>query len=669
MKTIAIERLTLRNFKGIKEFILTTSGCDCSIFGDNGTGKTTLFDAFCWLLFDKDSQGKAAFEVKTLTREGEVLHGLEHEVECILNVDGRATTLRKILTEKWTKKRGSAQSEFTGHTTSYFVDEIPVQLKDYRDAVGRIADESMFKLLTSPTYFNEQLKWTERRTTLLDVCGDISDADVIASDSSLLGLPAILKNRKLKDHKKVITDQQKELNEKLKSIPVRISEVDRNMPDVSSINAEVEQNIMSVVDDSLRAEQEKLLRAESGGQVTEKQIELRKIEAELMQLKTEYQGEIRDEINKLNAQRNVLSAKISTADNDISVMLGRIESNKLIIKNNTDEMARLRNDYNRFYAEQFSFEQNTNCPTCGQPLPEDQLQAARDRAQENFNQKKSEKLESINGTGRLLKIKVTEIELANKELQAKADSAGSNRSVLAKQLETLNKKLSELNNDHQAYNSTLAYKDALSRAGKIKQEIAALQQGQQVNTEPIRQRIASLQKDKDEVKGKLFLIKQAKTSQDRIAELKQQERDLSAEYEQLEKELYLCEQFTKAQANLLSEKVNGKFRLARFKLFETQVNGGVTPICETTFQGVPYSTGLNHGAQINVGLDIINTLSGHYGLSLPIFVDNSEAVTRLIEVSGQIIRLIVSEQDKKLRIESGVTRQAERHVQEQMALV
>lgn len=113
----------------------------------------------------------------------------------------------------------------------------------------------------------------------------------------------------------------------------------------------------------------------------------------------------------------------------------------------------------------------------------------------------------------------------------------------------------------------------------------------------------------------------------------------------------MTEEFVRTKVHLLEEKINSKFKYARFKLFKDQINGGLEETCETLYEGVPYSSGLNNAARINVGLDIINTLNDYYGITAPIFVDNSEAVTKLINTNSQILSLIVSEKDKQLRVE------------------
>jgi AAA15 family ATPase/GTPase len=185
VKEIRLLSLSLKNFKGIRQFTLQANGQDVKVYGDNATGKTTLFDAFVWLLFDKDSQNKKDFAIKTLDKDGQVLHGLEHEVEGVFLIDGKQLSLRKVFSEKWTKKRGSAEKQFSGHTTEYYIDGVPLKKKEYDQLISDLIDEDVFKLLTNPSYFNEQLHWQDRRKILLQVCGDITDEEVIASNAEL----------------------------------------------------------------------------------------------------------------------------------------------------------------------------------------------------------------------------------------------------------------------------------------------------------------------------------------------------------------------------------------------------------------------------------------------------------------------------------------------------
>ena len=158
----------------------------------------------------------------------------------------------------------------------------------------------------------------------------------------------------------------------------------------------------------------------------------------------------------------------------------------------------------------------------------------------------------------------------------------------------------------------------------------------------IEDRIEELQKEELQI--------EANTRIDvRITELKGQERKLSAEYEKLEKELYLTEQFIRTKVAMLEDKINSKFKIAQWKLFDEQINEGLKECCVVTVDGVPYPS-MNNAARIQSGIDIIKTLSEHYDKILPIWLDNAEAVTNIPDTKAQQIRLVVSLKDKTLRI-------------------
>jgi hypothetical protein len=196
-----------------------------------------------------------------------------------------------------------------------------------------------------------------------------------------------------------------------------------------------------------------------------------------------------------------------------------------------------------------------------------------------------------------------------------------------------------------------SYSDKIAEKQKIETEIRELKEASEQSIQSIYGEVAELKMKRDQLQGELGKFIVADQSQKRIDELKAQERVLGAEFEKLEGELYLTEEFIRTKVNLLEERINSKFKYVTFQLFDQQINGGLTETCQTLFNGVPYDKGLNNAARINSGLDIINTLSEHYGFSAPIFVDNAEAVTKLIDTKSQVISLVVSEMDKALRVE------------------
>jgi len=643
--------LKLKNFKGIRSFELDAQGNDVSIYGDNATGKTTLMDAFLWLLFNKDSANRADFNIKTLTEDGEALHGLDHSVEATVELDDRPMTLCKVYSEKWTKKRGAATKEFTGHTTDHFLDGVPVQKKEYDAAVADIVDEDIFKLLTNPRYFNDMLHWQKRREILLEVCGDVSDADVIASDDALGRLPEILGNRSLDDHRKVIAARRTELNREINKIPVRIDEVSQGLPVVTGINRAAIEKEIKALGKTLQEKMQERSRIESGGEIAEKQKALRELEAELLDMQTKLRAGIIEKVESARADRSKIAGEIDSLNSAIRSNEHAIADNQLEIERLEARMEKLRAEWDAINGIVFMSNQDDTCPTCGQAIPKEQLEEAQERARADFNSTKAKKLEEITAQGKGERARAGELALQNSKMEQENEANREALQRLQQDAGKVQQLIEGLTAQAADVMESPVYTEKAQGRQILENAVVALKIGNQDSIAAADAEIRDLETKIDEAKAKVTIFDVYKAGQARIEELKEQERELAAEYERLEGELYLTEQFVRAKVKLLEDKINSRFEHARFKLFRVLVNGGIEEVCETTYQGVPYSSALNNAAQINVGLDIINTLSGHYGFSAPIWIDNREAVTRLIPTTAQLISLIVSEPDKKLRVE------------------
>jgi DNA repair exonuclease SbcCD ATPase subunit len=649
MKTLRLNRLTLTNFKGIRSFTLDVNGADCIVYGANEAGKTSLVDAYQWLLFGRDSQNRADFGIKTLDQNGQPITGLDHEVEAVFDLNGRQLTLRRVFSEKWQKKRGSATATFTGHETKYFIDGVPVKEKEYQARVAAIADEAVFRLLTDPYHFNRNLSWQERRRILLEVCGDLSDEEVIASDPSLSELPSILAGRSMDDHRKVVQARMAKINQELKEIPTRIDEATRALPDVPDIDEAELQGQIKVLSDQLADKQAALAQITSGGAIAEAKVALRECEAEIQQLRneqlkrqTERTGELRRRFFEAQAYADGLVSEIEATKRRMERLFADAQAAE-------KEMAALRERWRERNAEEFVFTQDTVCPTCGQPLPEEKLAEAREKAMADFNLAKARDLEQITATGKRRKAEYEAMMAEHNELAAKVVELEARQAEAQANIERLKAELEAANN-----NTDVALENAITVATKRKAELEAeierLQADNREAIEKTRQEIDAVNAQIRVLEQTLARIQARKSGLARIEQLKAQEKALAAEYERLEGELYLCDTFVKAKVNLLEDRINSKFRYARFKLFEIQVNSAVVETCVTLYKGVPYPD-LNGAAKVQVGLDIINTLSDHFGFSAPILIDERESVTNLIPVNSQVISLCVSPKDKTLRVE------------------
>lgn len=647
---ISLLELHLRNFKGVPNFSLKADGKNVTVYGDNGTGKTTLQDGFSWLLFDKDSKGQSKFEIKTLDKDNNPIHNLEHEVEGVFEVDGKRITLKKIFKEVYTRKRGLVTEEFSGHTTDHYIDEIPVKQSEYKTKVAEIVDEEVFKLVTSPTYFND-LHWEKRRKILLEISGDLNDAGIIQSRTGLAELTEILTKRSIEDHKKLIKSKMTTINKELTAIPDRIDENTRSLTDVSQINEEQVKKEIGNLQKSKKIAEDQLTDLRNGGGISEVRIELQKVEVAVNQVKINHTKSFADQITACEGEIYNLKSEI----NDLKFKVDRRRTDILAKQSKIDDLTKEADDYRAKWFEArdkaFEYSADSVCPTCGKPIDEWKLDEARQKAEAEFNRQKAEQLEKISDKGKKVKIEIEKLQGESKQLNKQIDDMNIQKSLKADDLQKAQSDLDRLHEESEDYDSSEEFVKAKAERDRIKSELLDLEAGVDTGQiENIEIQIADLDRQVDELKTVILTIENNQKAKTRIEELKQQQKTLAKEYEELERQMYLCEEFTRAKVSIMEERLNSKFKLAKFKLFEEQINGGLKDCCETLFEGVPYGSNLNSGARTNVGLDIINTLSQHYQFFAPIFVDNSESVTKLIPTESQLIRLVVSEQDKKLRV-------------------
>lgn len=658
-------KLKLSHFKGCKELLLQPNGQDMNIFGDNGTFKTTTYDSITYILSDKDSENKSpgAFGIKTTDKNGKHIEGVSHEVEAVFQYGVTLITLKKVYKEVWTKKRGSLIAESTGNTTDYFFDGVAMAKGEYEDRINKIISERVFKLLTNPRYFSEMTKdYKERREILLDACGDISDEDIIAENPKLEVLPTILDGKSLEDRTKIIHSRRTAINDDIKSIPDRIDEVRRGMPDTAGQD---EKKLADQIIDQrslVSSKESEITRIQSGSEITVKQNRIREIDGELLSIKNQVEA---DSYKAVSAQRAVVSDFKRDADfimTDIRRYESQIKQNETSIFRKDAEKTQLGGRWDRVNAETFQvFEHHgaDSCPACMQSLPSDQVQAAHNKAKADhdrnlseFNQGKSKRLEDINVQGKALKGEITILETENVSSNNAIESLNNQLITARENLNAAELELTKLSGNIQNANTDPSYIAKLGERTEVEADIATLRSSTQESAQKVQEEIQVIRNAIVGLEQEQAKFDQVRKAETRIEELKKQERSLAAEYEKTESDLWIIAEFTKQKVSMLESKINSRFKHTRFKLFEIQQNGGLKDMCEATnLEGVAYNAGLNNAGRITCGMDIINVLAEHFELAPPVVIDNAEGVTRPIETHGQQIRLIVSEKDQKLRVE------------------
>lgn len=598
---IKIKTLQLENFKGIKDLTIDFKDTT-NIYGDNAVGKTTIFDAYSWLLWDKDSLNRKDFAIKPYDKNGDEVHNLESVVEGDFAFDDTDLNLKKIYKEVWTKKRGSTQAEFTGHTTDYYINSVPVKKKEYTERIASVISEDNFNLLSNPLYFNQILDKNKRREVILGLIEEVKPEDIITKNKDLEELD--LETYTVDELKKIAKDTAKKINKDIESIPARIDELDKSKVhdiDFDALEFRKRSTLPAIkeIDEKL-ADASKM--AEGMTEITEKITALQKEKSDLAE---KYQNKC-FEINLKN--KNVLLEKEHDAL-ALEEAKKNVEKLKELVENSREE-------WQEVHKEQY--QGDFKCPTCGQDLLPDQIE----KTMANFNKKKSEKLASIEEKAKDLKIKIEECEKFIAIYEVK-EYKEEDLPIEPIRLQEIDQEINE---------------------AKAKLSDFSLD-----NKKDLLEKKDSLNADLEEINKKLSLQGQNEKIDERIKELEKQEKELAKAYEEQQRIIYLCEEYTKAYVDLVSDKINDSFDLVKFKLFENQINGGITETCEVTFEGVPYSD-LNNAAKINAGLDVINSLSEKLGLKVPIFIDNAESVNELIKTDTQLVRLVVSK-DKEIKID------------------
>ncbi|MBC2009381.1 AAA family ATPase [Listeria welshimeri] len=646
MKTIKLLKLQLENFKGIKELEIDFEN-STSIYGANASGKTTIIDAFTWLLFDKDSTNKKDFAIKTLDMEGKVIHKLNHVVTAVLDIDGEQIELSKKYMEKWTKSKGKLEQELTSHTTEYYIDEIKKKANEYKSFISELLDEELFKLITNPLYFNEQFDWKKRRAMLIKIAGDVTDQEVIIADGSLKDLSTFLGKHSIEDKLIQINEQRKNLRKRLELIPELVNEATKAKQDVTGLNPSDLSGELKVIEEQIQLiEQEKIV-LQNGGIQTELNKQKANIELELTKIKANEHKETQELLMSKKEEIFEERNELIDVNNRIGESTFLIQRKQGEIATKQQELIKLGKEWDTLQVERFD-EHRKSCPTCGQDFPAEHLNSMI----EKFNQEKAEKIKENEAAGKSSKavIEETEGDIAELSFDIKANELELNN--IESKLEILEQEKIDLEHQlEQAENST-TYIEKQSELEMIEEKLRDEKGSSITAVAEIQIKIDKLNAEASDLKADLAKFDSNQKQENRIQELEEEAAEKGAKYDELEMGLYLIERFNKAKCNLLEDKINGKFKYVSFKLFKTQINGGIDECCETIYNGVPYNSGLNNAARINGGLDIINALTEHVQVLAPIFVDNRESVTELIDTESQLVSLIVSERDKNLRVEA-----------------
>lgn len=649
MKVIA-QQLKLKNFKGIKSLEVKFDPHELNIRGANATGKTTIMDAFLWVLFGRDSEDRTDFSVKTLGPDGLPIHYLDHEVELTLLVDDQKITFRKVLNEKWTKPRGKAEAEFQGHETTYFIGGVPVTMREYNTKVSSLCVPTLFKMLTNPLHF-PLMKWEDQRKILFEMAGAIDDNDLELTPA----MKAMLRakgDQTVEWYNREISASKRKIKDELDTIPARIDEINRNTPDRSN---------WKQIEEEIAIREQKLKEIESAKLDKSKELEIqakeiRNTQAWINTHKTRRQAiefEVRykatKDIEEAKADLRRARDTIALHEKDLADINNRQDKLAKKMAELVSQLESLRAEWKKINAETFIMNENSMiCPTCKRVLDDDDIFTKRREMEADFNQHKSKRLSDNVASGKSLSAEIEELKKEQFANEGKASGISEEINRLRKEIPELEARIPKDEPDvsailasHEEYNN-LATTIAVLEKQIEDSKTRTTAREYDIESEPIRREI-------EELKARYADKAVIEKMDARYKELVDLQKKLASDLASLEKEEAVIYDYNKLRANATEEKVSSLFKLVRFKLFDTQVNGQEVPTCEATVNGVPWRD-LNSAMKVSSGIDIINALNKHYAMSFPVWIDNREGISEIPPIKSQLVNLYVDPSCKTLLI-------------------
>lgn len=645
MKTIKLMKLEIENFKGIRRLQVEPNGQPMCIFGDNATGKTTVYDALTWLLFNKNSNWITDFSVKPLNENGNVRdRGIMPTVKATFDLSGRTMVFSKSLREKWERKRGAPEKTFDGNTADYMVDGVERKENEYQRLISEIVDENVFRELTYVYYFCERLPWQERRKRLFDICKVKSDAEIFASAPTRFdALRDIISNRTVEEHKEVLKAQLRNIKRELDGLPIRIDECDKVILSVGETDFDSLRGQEETRNQQRASLQAELVKLENHTLLAEKQTTLAAVKNDMWELDMENREFRQGKAALVSDQRPAIQQEIQRLEKLLSSAQSRRADRLAEAESLRNAIQKCAGQWHEVDAQEFT--DDGICKLCGQKLPPEQIADAR----EHFERMIEDNLREIEDRADDYKSRLAKAERYVLDQDAEISDYKKSIADARSHLSSLGEPEIPVVDDMPEYHERFAL--LAEKLSLLENEISELRGETAQARRAIEQQIAALDTELRELRGKIAQEKTIENARNRIAELQNEQCQKAAFQERTEYMIELCEDFIRYKVELITDEINGQFKLVKFKLFANRINGSLQECCEATVNGVPYAD-INSANKVNAGLDIIEVLSEHAGVKVPLFIDNAESITQLYDIDTQIIRLIVSKQDKTLRCEA-----------------
>ena len=650
MKTIKLKRLEISDFRA--KSITIDFKESTSISGENGVGKSTIMKAWNWLLSgytDSYSPMNSALfdDSKELTPDTPTAR-----VKALVDIDGMEYTIERTATAKFSRKRGTTDYvKDTSDQYNFYIDNIETKSNDFKQWIeNNICQNDMITYVLDGSFLTSMIEEDKKgsRKVLEKIVGEIKEED-FKGDYNIL-----------KEDMKKYTIEQIEERTKREIVPIkdRMSKIpalidthaatiaEYSSKDFDGIMKEIEKRKKEIEDidnkilgngDAIKpilGERNHLLDL-----INQKSAELNSERFKFNKANFDAETELKKELGAAKEANNSAISAYEYAKNVIEQKRAMAKYVKESIEAVEVAYNLAKKDLSEIKARVFT---DDKCAYCGQELPEDML----NEAKEKFNARKKADIDSCVERGKSVARNKEELEskLAsiNKEIADLLPTL-ENEPVLIDEAEIAGRynALKE-ENKGKRFEDTETYSRLMGEIEEFKRNMPEIPENDNAALTEAKKVLMGTIDNLNREYGIKFKIEELKG---KIKELKDEERELGSDLAILEGKLAKCAEYKQEKADIISYRINGKLKESTIDMWSRQKDGSLVPdVVLKGKNGVRFSS-LNFSDRIRTCIDIQRMFMEHFDISLPVWVDESSCFSsnNFPMIDGQVIYLFASE--------------------------
>ena len=624
MKDIRFKKVVLNGFRGQTREVVFNDG-QTKIAGSNGTGKTTVYVAVKWCLTGVDERNRTNYNLFDDTLDFTPENSTPAIVELYIEVDGVEYTLKRQATQKWVRKRGSAEyTKASSDEYKFYIDGLELSATTYKDRVAEIFNMDVEKLkLCMDVLYYQLLDWKELRKHFADIVGEVKDSDMTGDYSDIM--PYLEKYKSGEKAKEFLRQQINPFKQQIKDIDAVIKAQERLLPDLAPV-AEAERQIVEKEARIAEINKEILGLEEPNKPLAEK----RKAELEAIQslkkqyadAKLNYETEqrkrllvIQDELNeaeKHNAsieQQNKRNAQAVAQHNAV------IRLCKEDIEDLEQERALLSKQNEEIKSREFT---DTICPNCGQELPADKIAELRAKFYEDRDIQRAPIVERGKKVRARLDAQKARLEKLESEEVIITDNEATRIDT-----DEIRKRFDDAKKSLVPYDDT---EEAKVLTAKINEATDTLTVVPEVDSAELQEEIQRLLV---EIKELSQITARSESYDKGTKAIEQYNKEKSAAGIELAKWEGLLDKLMSRErewADIVRDRANKYLKYSHVEMIDISKSGELVDTCTLSINGVDRGV-TNHANKTIIGIDISNAICKRYDVSMPLFIDDFEHFT------------------------------------------